>query len=166
MTLLLTLIAFVAVILCIALLLPRKVTVTRTADVHADPADIIARVASTDGFQSFNPYLSADPDLKIVPFGPEAGVGSGFRFDGKDGKGTQTVTAVTANSVTHQIDLGAMGRPVQTIEAHPSQNGARVAWSVTSDLGYNPVFRIFGLFMDRMLGGTYEQGLTNLRTAL
>lgn len=152
----------IAAITGIALLLPRKVVVTRSADVPFSPAEVIERVASTAGFQTFNPYLSSDPDLKIVPFGPEAGVGAGFRFEGKEGKGTQTITAVTENSVTHLIDLGAMGKPVQMIKAEETARGSKVIWTVTSDMGFNPVFRIFGLFMDRMLGGTYERGLKNI----
>lgn len=163
MTIIYTLVAIVAAIALIALLLPRKVIVTRQTDVAMRPEDIIARVASTEGFQTFNPYCTTDPDLKITPFGPTEGVGSGFRFEGKEGKGTQTVTEVTATTVTHLIDLGAMGKPVQTIEAQATEAGARVTWTVTSDMGYNPVFRIFGLFMDRMLGKTYELGLKNIQ---
>lgn len=162
MTILYTIVAIIAAIALIALLLPRKVVVTRNANVAMRPEDVIARVASTEGFQTFNPYCTTDPDLQITPFGPEEGVGSGFRFEGKEGKGTQTVTAVTANSVTHLIDLGAMGKPVQTIEAKGTDTGAYVTWTVTSDMGFNPIFRIFGLFMDRMLGKTYELGLKNI----
>ena len=162
MTTLYTIVAIIAAIVLIALLLPRKVVVTRHADVAMRPEDIIARVVNTEGFQTFNPYCTTDPDLKITPFGPAEGVGSGFRFEGKEGKGTQTVTAVTATSVTHLIDLGAMGKPVQTIKAEATDTGARVTWSVASDMGFNPVFRIFGLFMDRMLGKTYELGLKNI----
>lgn len=162
MTIVYTILAIIAAIFLIALLLPRKVAVTRQADVAMRPEDVIARVASTDGFQTFNPYCTTDPDLKISPFGPTEGVGSGFRFEGKEGKGTQTVTNVTATSVTHLIDLGAMGKPVQTIEAKAMGAGTRVTWTVTSDMGFNPVFRIFGLFMDRMLGKTYELGLKNI----
>ena len=163
MTIVYTITAIIAAIVLIALLLPRKVVVTRHADVAMRPEDIITRVASTEGFQTFNPYCTTDPDLKIIPFGPASGVGSGFRFEGKEGKGTQTVTDVTATRVTHLIDLGAMGKPVQTIEAKPTDTGARVTWTVTSDMGYNPVFRIFGLFMDRMLGQTSELGLKNIK---
>ena len=163
MTIVYTILAIIAAIALIALLLPRKVVVTRHADVAMRPEDIIARVASTEGFQTFNPYCTTDPDLKITPFGPGEGVGSGFRFEGKEGKGTQTVTEVTAARVTHLIDLGAMGKPVQTIEAEATDTGARVTWTVTSDMGYNPIFRIFGLFMDRMLGKTYELGLKNIK---
>ncbi|MGR3501074.1 SRPBCC family protein [Pseudaestuariivita sp.] len=163
MTILYTAIAILAAIALIALLLPRKVVVTRSADVSLSPEEVIARVASTEGFQTFNPYCTTDPKLQITPFGPASGVGSGFRFEGKEGKGTQTVTDVTATSVTHLIDLGAMGKPVQTIEAKPIVGGARVTWSVASDMGFNPVFRIFGLFMDGMLGKTYELGLKNIK---
>ena len=162
MTILYTILAIVAALILIALLLPRKVVVTRQAEVSLSPEDVIARVASTEGFQTFNPYCTTDPKLKITPFGPAEGVGSGFRFEGKEGKGTQTVTAVTAKSVTHLIDLGAMGKPVQKIEAKEKAEGSVVTWTVTSDMGFNPIFRIFGLFMDRMLGKTYELGLKNI----
>lgn len=162
MTILYTILAVVAAITLTTMLLPRKVVVTRKADVELRPEDIIARAASTEGFQTFNPYCTTDPELKITPFGPASGVGSGFRFEGKEGKGTQTVTAVTETSVTHLIDLGAMGKPVQTIEATATATGSRVTWTVTSDMGFNPAFRIFGLFMDRMLGKTYELGLKNI----
>lgn len=163
MTIVYTVLAIIAAIALIALLLPRKVVVTRQADVSLSPEDVIARVASTEGFQTFNPYCTTDPDLKITPFGPTEGVGSGFRFEGKEGKGTQTVTEITTTRVTHLIDLGAMGKPVQTIEAKATDTGARITWTVTSDMGYNPVFRISGLFMDRMLGKTYELGLKNIK---
>ncbi len=162
MTIVFTSLAIIAALALIAMFLPRTVMVTRQADVALAPADVIARVASTEGFQTFNPYRSTDPSLTITPFGPANGIGSGFRFKGKEGQGTQTVTAHSANSVTHLIDLGAMGKPVQTIAASAKGTGARVTWTVTSDMGYNPVFRIFGLFMDRMLGKTYERGLKNL----
>ena len=162
MTIVYTILVIVAAFFLIAMLLPRKVVVTRQADVQMSPEDLIARVASTEGFQTFNPYCTTDPDLQITPFGPAEGVGSGFRFEGKEGKGTQTVTETTATRVTHLIDFGAMGKPVQTIETKATDSGARVTWTVTSDMGFNPVFRIFGLFMDRMLGKTYELGLKNI----
>ncbi|MEL7300787.1 MAG: SRPBCC family protein [Pseudomonadota bacterium] len=162
MTIVYAIAAILAAIALIALLLPRRVVVSRQADVAMRPEDVIARASSTEGFQTFNPYRTSDPDLKITPFGPAKGVGSGFSFAGKEGKGTQTVTDVTATRVTHLIDLGAMGKPVQTIEAEETETGALVTWTVTSDMGFNPIFRVFGLFMDRMLGRTYELGLKNI----
>ncbi|MEJ6390400.1 SRPBCC family protein [Gymnodinialimonas ulvae] len=143
-------------------LLPRHVTVERSALVDTTPQAVLALASTTEGFQRFNPYLTADPDLQIVPFGPEAGIGAGFRFDGQGGSGTQTIARITADTVTYAIDLGAMGQPTQHITAQADGDQTRVTWAVESDLGLNPAVRVFGLFMDRMLGTTYETGLANI----
>lgn len=101
-------------------MIPAAVHVERTAIIDAEPTEVIAMAASTEGFQRINPYASTDPDLKITPFGPASGVGAGFEFDGKDGKGSQTVSAVSANQVVYRIDLGPMGQPTQTIAVEPT----------------------------------------------
>ncbi|WP_420335830.1 SRPBCC family protein [Roseibium sp.] len=147
------------------LLLPKKVHVERHARIAASPQTILELAASNQGFQKFNPYLTSDPELKIKPFGPDTGVGSGFHFDGKEGKGTQTVAVVTETSVRYDIDLGAMGKPVQEISAKSLPDGTQVTWTMDMDLGFNPVARVFGLFLDGMVGKTFEQGLDNLASA-
>ena len=148
------------------LFLPREVTVTRTGSVSASPDAIVALAASNRGYQRFNPYLSADPNLKIAMFGPESGVGSGFDFDGKDGRGRQTVASVGADAVHFAIDLGPMGTPTQVIAATAQGEGSLVTWRMQADLGFNPLARVAGLFMDGMVGPTFERGIRNLDTAL
>lgn len=148
------------------LLLPKTVHVERHAKVAASPETILELAASNHGYQTFNPYLTSDPELKIKPFGPDTGVGSGFHFDGKEGKGTQTVAKVTETSVRYDIDLGAMGKPVQEISAQGLPDGTRVTWTMDMDLGFNPVARVFGLFLDGMVGRSFEQGLDNLASAI
>ena len=154
--------AGVAILGAATLALPRHVTVERSATISADPSAVLALAASNVGYQSFNPYLTQDPTLKIDPFGPDTGVGSGFRFDGKDGKGTQTVASLTKDRVIYAIDLGVLGKPTQSIHTTATTNGTIVTWKMQNDLGYNPVFRVFGLFADGMMGPVFEQGLENL----
>lgn len=144
------------------LFLPREVTVTRSGVVPAQPQQIVALAASNTGYQRFNPYLSSDPDLRIEPFGPESGVGSGFRFYGRDGKGQQTVARVEGEAVHYAIDLGAMGQPTQSISAVQQGDTSEVTWAMHADLGLNPIGRVMGLFMDRMVGPTFERGLQNM----
>lgn len=148
-----------------SLLLPGQVRVERQAIIDATSEQVMELASSSAGYQQFNPFRTADPNLKITPFGPAAGIGSGFHFDGKGGKGSQTVAAITANSVRYQIDMGPMGRPVQTIKTNPTRDGLLVSWSMDANLGINPVHRVFGLFMGRMIGSTLQQGLTNLDAA-
>ena len=142
--------------------LPKEVVVARSGIVSAAPEDIVELAASNTGYQRFNPYLSADPELRITVYGPATGVGSGFEFDGKDGKGAQTVSAVDETSVQYDIDLGPMGRPTQSISAARRGDHSEVTWRMQADLGMNPIARVMGLFMDGMVGPTFERGLQNL----
>ncbi|MBV6657859.1 MAG: SRPBCC family protein [Devosiaceae bacterium] len=157
-------IAFAAIV---PLALPASKTVERTAIVEAAPQDVYTLLSSTKGFQTFNPYLDTDPNLQITPQGPEAGVGAAFAFAGKEGNGTQTITRLEENAeVEMLIDLGSMGQPVQTFTLRPHSQGTEVVWSVESEFGLNPIGRVFGLFMDGMLGPVYERGLRNLATVV
>jgi hypothetical protein len=147
------------------MLLPRRVNVVRKTRIKASPREILALAASNQGYQSFNPYKNSDDALKIETFGPSSGVGSGFHFEGKDGKGSQTVAAVATDRVDYAIDLGPMGKPQQSIKATPCEEGSEVVWTMQADLGMNPIARIFGLFMDRMVGKVFETGFANLALA-
>lgn len=141
----------------------RFTTVTRTGTVTGDVASIVELVSSTAGYTAINPYRTSDPKLVITPFGPEAGVGAGFAFAGKDGKGTQTVAAVRPDGVDFDIDMGAMGRSRQviTLAADPT-GGTRVEWKAELDAGYNPVLRVFGLVAGKVIGPSLENGIANL----
>ena len=146
-------------------LAPKQVYVERSQIIKATPADIIALASSNQGYQAFNPYKFTDSNLEINHFGPETGVGSGFEFKGKEGKGKQTVAAVSDTKVVYHIDLGAMGKPTQTIEVEEVAEGSKVTWSMDADMGMNPIARVMGLFMDGMVGKTFTSGLKHLAAA-
>jgi hypothetical protein len=156
----------VALLTAGTLLLPRHVSVERTATFSGDGSAIIAMASSNEGYQRFNPYKTKDANLKVELFGPAEGVGSGFKFASKDGSGSQVVTGVDATSVSYAIDLGSMGKPTSRISAVPDGDKTKVTWRTEMDLGLNPIARVFGLFMDRMLGPTYETGLKNIESAV
>jgi hypothetical protein len=158
--------AIVAALIAAPYVLPSSKTVERTATIGAPAEQIYPLLASSQGFQTFNPYKAKDPNLNIAFSGPEQGVGASFAFDGKDGKGTQTIIAMQENrSVTMEIDLGLMGKPVTTFRLQPKGEQTEVTWSTKSDFGMNPIGRVFGLFLDGMLGPDYEQGLDLLNQA-
>ena len=139
-------------------LAPRNVHVERTVSADVAAKEVIRLASSNSLYQTFNPFKDTDPNLKIELFGPESGVGSGFNFESKDGKGSITVAEVTDTHVLYQLDLGPMGTPTQMISAKDGE----LVWSMDLDMGNNPIGRVMGLFMDRMVGSTFEKGLTNL----
>ncbi len=155
-------VAALALLVASTYLLPRQVQVQRQANVALSPAAILALAGSNSGYQRFNPYRNSDPQLKVQMFGPSSGVGSGFHFESKDGKGSQTVASVSDTAVDFKIDLGAMGQPTQRIETRPASTGTTVVWSMHADMGMNPIGRIVGLFMDKIVGPQFETGLKNM----
>lgn len=140
-----------------------QTTISRHGHVDATPGQILSLVGNTEGFTSINPHKTADPKLQIIPVGPTTGVGSGFSFRGKGGKGTQTVASVADTFVDYAIDMGTMGRSTQRITALPvPDGGCDVEWTMTLHAGRNPMLRIFGLMAGRILGPTLETGIRNL----
>lgn len=155
-------IATTMILAAASLALPRHVKIERSAVIEAAPEAVLELAASNAGYQKFNPYRKLDPDLSVEMFGPPTGVGSGFSFDSKDGTGSQTVADVTLVSVHFDLDLGPLGQPTQAISAVVTPGGTKVTWSMQADMGFNPVFRVMGLFMDGMVGPNFELGLENL----
>jgi hypothetical protein len=141
---------------------PDHVVIKREAFTTASPEAVLQLASSSTGYQSFNPYKVSDPALKITPFGPQSGVGSGFAFDGKDGKGKSTIIAQSADRVDYRIDLDGMGSPIQAIQTSQTAEGTKVEWSMRMELGNNPLMRVMGLMMPSMMGPTLEQGLSGL----
>ena len=152
----------VAVATAATFALPRNVSIERSATMDASPEAVIALASSNTGYQTFNPYKDLDPNLSVEMFGPDAGVGSGFRFESKDGAGQQTVAAVSADTVNFDLDLGPLGQPTQAISAITVNGATEVTWTMEMDLGMNPVFRVMGLFIDGMIGPNFELGLANI----
>lgn len=146
--------------------LPATRRVERSATIDAPTERVFALVSSTEGFQTFNPYKDDEPNLVITPSGPSRGIGASFAFKGKDTEGRQTIVAMEENkSVTMEIDLGAMGKPVQSFTLTPQGNRTKVTWATETSFGVNPVGRVFGVMMDSYLGPIYERGLANLDRA-
>lgn len=143
--------------------LPGQARVERSALVPAAPGAVYALLSTSAGFDRMNPFRDADPDLSVSFSGPESGVGAAFSWQGKSGSGSQTIVeAVPDERVVMQLDLGPMGRPLQSFTLAPAPGGTQVTWTLDADLGRNPLRRVFGLFMDRMLGATYDSGLSKL----
>ena len=143
--------------------LPDHARVERTAVVSAPPAVVYQLVSTTSGFNRFNPFRDADPELSIAASGPDAGVGASFAWEGPSGAGSQTIVeAVPDARVVMRLDLGFAGRPVQSFTISPAPGGTQVTWALDADFAGNPARRVFGLFLDRHLGPMYEAGLSKL----
>lgn len=164
--LLLGLIGIVVLLAAGSYLLPREVTVTRSAVIEAPPAEVFPWVNSLAKTAEWSPWMSLDPDLAVTYEGPEAGVGNVMSWVSAKpevGTGRQEITVSTPDThVESALDFGGMGTAKASFDLAPEGTGTKVTWGLVSDMGNNPVGRYMGLMMDQWVGADYEKGLASL----
>lgn len=158
----------VVVFLIGAVLLPREVTVERTATVNAPPAAIFPYVNSMQQTEKWSPWLDLDPDVALSYSGPETGVGNRMEWRSDHpqvGNGSQEIIASEPDErVVTALDFGDMGTAEAHFEMQPRGESTEVTWGFTTDTGMNPLMRWMGLMMDRWVGADYEKGLARLKS--
>ena len=147
------------------LLMPSQVNVSRDVVINASPEKIFPHVANLKAFNKWSPWADRDPDMKIEFSGAEDGVGQVMAWDSADmGKGTMEVVELTANEkLVTALDFGQMGTASARFDLAPDAGGTKVTWSMSSELGNNPIARWFGPMIKSDVGETYEKGLAKLR---
>jgi hypothetical protein len=151
----------------VSLFLPSKYRVERSVTMRAKAETVFPYVNTLKQWPDWTAWTVAKyPDMKIAFAGPEAGTGATYSWDGKStGKGALKITRSEPNkSIDYDLDF-ENGKYLSTgaIVLEPSGDSVKVIWSNEGHLGWNPVSRLFGLFMDKMMGPDFEEGLRNLQ---
>jgi hypothetical protein len=162
-------IVVVAVLLVVvAFLLPRHVNVSRSIEIDAPPAVVYPLVADLRRANEWSPWLEIDPEVEITFTGPTDGVGQMMNWTSDDpnvGSGSQTITMLEPDSkVETALDFGKQGMASASFDLEAKGSATEVIWGFTTDLGFNPVARYFGLMFDKWIGADYEKGLAKLKT--
>lgn len=151
-----------------AFLLPREAVVERTVAINAAPDAIFPYVNSLKATQEWSPWLARDPEVKLDYSGPETGVGAKMAWDSDNpqvGVGSQEILASQPGArVDTALDFGEMGTAKAAFILDAAGDTTNVTWTLVSDAGSNPTARWMGLFLDSLVGGDYETGLSNLKT--
>ncbi|MGH7129388.1 MAG: GyrI-like domain-containing protein, partial [Planctomycetaceae bacterium] len=97
--------------------------------------------------------------------GPEMGLNAIMRWERPAaGQGSiRIVDSVPYERVSANLVLDGEAAETQ-FTLGPSAGGTRVLWEFDLDYGNDLIARYSGLFLDREIGRTYEQGLANLAT--
>lgn len=147
--------------------LPREVTVKRDVVIEAPVEAVFPLVNSLKRMAEWSPWISRDPAIKLVFSGPDEGVGAMMGWSSameQVGNGTQEITQSKPDErVATSLVFGKMGPSVAVFDLTTEELGTRVEWSLTSDMGMNPVGRWMGLMMDRWVGPDFETGLAHLK---
>jgi hypothetical protein len=169
------------VLLCVALVgvafvLPSTSHVERSVTIDRPASQLYLLLSSFRRFNEWSPWHARDPQATYTYTGPAEGVGATLAWSSTHpdvGNGSQTIAALTpGKSVDAALDFGDMGKPSARYTLEPQSVGTKVTWSLDSSLPinldggffWNVTGRYMGLFMDRMVGPDFEQGLRSLKS--
>lgn len=150
---------------------PAEFRVVRSATILAPPSEVFAQVNDFHNWEAWSPWAKLDPAAKSTFEGASAGTGAIFSWSGnkKVGEGTMTMTESRPSDLI-RIKL-EFRRPFQGTNAleftfKPDGNQTVVAWSMSGRNNF--ISKAFCLFMnmDKMVGGDFEKGLTNLKAVV
>ncbi len=162
---LLGLLALLIVLVGVSYLFPRKITVTRTAQLASSPDIIFPLVETPTEWPKWSPWNKRDPNMQITFSGPPAGQGAKWVWTSQsEGDGEMVITkSVPSVVMDFELTIVGMGPPsTGGFRLAPNAQGTMVEWTMTADMGNSPIGRWFGLMMPNMLTKDFDEGLAAL----
>ncbi|ADE12556.1 SRPBCC family protein [Sideroxydans lithotrophicus] len=165
---LLVAVVLVGIVLIYAAMRPDELQVERNIDIQAKSEKVFNLINDFHRWQEWTPY-NKDPAMQKNYSGSASGQGAKYAWEGDKnvGKGEISITSSTPlKEIT--LDLHMIqpfeGRNVVVFSLNEAQGVTHVTWSMMCKQSFVP--KLLGLFMDmdKMIGGDFEQGLSNLKT--
>lgn len=158
------LVGLLAIYLLTALFAPKNFHVERSIVINAKKAYVFAQVTQLDNWPLWSAWQKGDSSIKYIYSGPKSGVGATSSWTSKNsGDGNMTITEVDPGNFI-KMDLFFMedGSPSEATWSFEDQKGKiKVTWELDGHLLF--FIRPMGLFMDRLVGKDFEEGLKNLK---
>jgi hypothetical protein len=151
----------------ISLLLPSKITVTRSVVLHASAVEVFEQVNTLKNWEKWSPWHQIDPAMLLNYEGPEAGVGAKYSWFSENSNVGNGSLIITESKPLQRIDtlikFEGQGDGTGYYLFEETPEGTKITWTMIADMGMNPIGKYMGLMMDSMIGSDFEKGLENLR---
>jgi effector-binding domain-containing protein len=169
----LILVVLVAIAAIVGFMSPAKIHVERSLTIKATSEIIHKQINDLKNWTKWSPWHKKDTAMKIEYNSIASGAGANYSWFSNNkevGSGNMTITSSNKDSISMAMNF--MENGVATAQFILSKSDSqkdttagetKVTWTMDMDMGMNPIGRIFGLFMDKMLGPDFENGLSCLK---
>ena len=157
------------VFIVVTFLLPREYHVERSIEIKAPALLIFANVADLETWQTWNPWNKMDPEIEISYGEKKVGPGASYSWSSEQvGAGTMEIVEAKAPVyVKYKLLFEGFeeypGFSDIIMKADSATGPTTVTWTFHGETGDKFFAPWMGLAMDRMLGPTYELGLSDLK---
>ena len=159
------LVGIAVLLVAVGFLLPSTYSAQRSVTINASAEKVFPLVANHKEWKRWSVWNQRDPNMQMTYSGPEMAAGSKWSWKSKsEGNGGMEFSAVEQNKrVGYILTMEDMTPATGELKFTPDGTGTKVTWDIYGNAGMNPVFRWFGVFMDKMIGPDFEAGLKNLK---
>ncbi|HEY5895842.1 MAG TPA: SRPBCC family protein [Chthoniobacterales bacterium] len=149
--------------------LPGEYRVERSAVINAPPAAVFAKIGDLKEWKTWTVWHARDPKMELQYSDATSGVGAWHAWKSQtEGNGKFTITEWQQNQlVAYLLEFPDFGMKSDgRLELKPEGAGTKVTWICSGKLSRNPLQRLFGRFLDKLIGADFEAGLTNLKATV
>jgi hypothetical protein len=147
---------------------PDSCEFARTIHISAPPERIFPLIDNPRIMNEWNPFVKADPNVKLSYRGPATGVGAANDFDGNNKVGAGRAEIIESIPSWKVVMALHMDRPMKCTNRVeftivPAEDGSDVTWAMS---GRQPLIgKLMSMFIDteKMVGGAFEAGLADLK---
>jgi hypothetical protein len=162
-------ISFLVFSVIFLVLLPNKFTVERSIVIHDKRENVYSELVNLEAWKEWSPWIKKDPQAIFNFQGIPGVVGSSNTWDGKIiGSGTQVLEEIEEPKYLKMkliFTQPKKSNALSTFEILEIEAGSKVIWKIEGNLS-NPIERVWGLFMNYMIGHDLEEGLNSLKARL
>jgi uncharacterized protein YndB with AHSA1/START domain len=164
------LVVIIGLILALAATKPDTFAMQRSITIKAPPEKIMPLISDFHNWPSWSPWEKLDPNMQRTFSGAASGKGAVYAWkgDSKVGQGRmEIIDLASPNTVT--IELAFMD-PVATTNVTqfvltPQGDGTNVTWNMNGPMPFISKLMTVFVSMDALVGGDFEKGLSQLKTA-
>ncbi len=165
------LLGLIIFLLLVSFFLPATVRIQRTKYISASPSTVYGLLNNLKTYDDWMPWNRIDPNMQKNYGSLTEGPGASYSWSSankKVGVGTLTITGSEPDrQVLTSLQFGDMPATLGGWTLSPRDTGTLVNWYMDAKMtGSNPIYsmmgKYMGLFMDKMVGPDFEQGLDSL----
>lgn len=160
------LVVLIALLIGVAYLLPSTYHVERSILIKGNGDMIFGMVCDFNNWDYWTPWSIKDDTTATEEIIGNCEIGAVNRWDGEEmGKGEMIITKLVPQRML-SWDLkfeGVSQKMIVGMTFEPEGGDWVLTWTADGELGYNPLFRYYGLMIDSKLGADYEKGLQQLK---
>jgi effector-binding domain-containing protein len=158
----------IAAVLILARIEPNDILVSRHILIKAPKDSVFEQVVKFKNWTNWSPWYKMEPGMKITYSCTDGQPGSSYHWVGDDkktGEGEMTTSAINDSEMDFDVHYTKPyeGNASGILKTEDTAGMTKATWSLTM---HTPTpFNAMNIFMnmDKMLGGDFENGLSNLK---